>query len=65
MMHLEGYHEYRGGINRLLLSTSMVLNIPHGTHDILPHESRCPYGTEHLPSIQGIPHGTHDIPSRY
>ena len=46
-----GYHEYRGGCsvqwrvfstvggNLLLLEYPMVLNTPHGTHDIPPHVS--------------------------
>ena len=51
MIHVGGYHEYRGGCS-VLCGTQItkdfsptVLNIPHGTHD--------------------IPHVHHDIPPRY
>ena len=45
MMHVGGYHEYRGGCsvpwgeNLLLFEYPTVLNTPHGTHDISPHIS--------------------------
>ena len=45
MMHVRGYHEYRGGYsvlwgeNLLLFEYHTVLNTPHGTHDISPHVS--------------------------
>ena len=34
-----GYHEYRGGKILLLFEYPMVLNTPHGTHNIPPHVS--------------------------
>ena len=62
MMHVGGYHEYRGGCsvpwgeNLLLFEYPTVLNTPHGTHDI-PH------------MYHDIPHDTQiskdGIPPRY
>ena len=51
MMHMGGYHEYRGecsvpwGESLLLFEYPTVLNTPHGTHD--------------------IPHMYHNIPPQY
>ena len=38
MSTVEGV-QYRGGKNLLLFEYPMVLNTPHGTHDIPPHAS--------------------------
>ena len=75
-----GYHEYCGGCSvpwgesLLLFEYPMVLNIPHGTHDIPPHASwyppTCimisPHGTQiskdGIPTVLNTLHGTHDIP---
>ena len=38
MSTLEGV-QYRGGKSQLLFEYPMVLNTPHGTHDIPPHAS--------------------------
>ena len=66
MMHVGGYHEYRGGCsvpwgeNLLLFEYPTVLNTP----TVLMISPTCimisPHGTQI--SKDGIPHGTHDIP---
>ena len=53
---VEGYHEYRGGRNRLLFEYPQGTEHPHGTHDISLRASWYP------PTVLSIPHGTQDKP---
>ena len=59
MINVGGYLEYRGGCSvpwgesQLLFEYPTVLNTPHGTHDIPPHASLSPHGTQI--SKDGIP----------
>ena len=59
MMHVGGYHEYRGGCsvpwgeNLLLFEYPTVLNTLHGTHDIPHMYHDIPQGTQI--SKDGIP----------
>ena len=72
MSTVEGV-QYRGGKSLLLFEYPMVLNTPHGTHDIphiyhdIPHGTQIskddiPHGTEHPHGTHDIPHVHHDIP---
>ena len=74
MMHVGGYHEYRGEKNFCYLSTLMVLMIPpHMYHDI-PHSTQItkdgippwywtpPRYSWYLRLHHDIPHGTQDNP---
>ena len=66
MMHVGGYHEYRGGVQYVpwedtifcYLSTPTVLNTPHGSHDI-PHMYNIPHGTQI--TKDDVPHGTEHL----
>ena len=78
MMHVGGYHEYRGGCSvpwgtQITIDFSpTVLNTLHGTHDIPPHASWYPPRYWTSPTVLKItptvlmisPHGT-EHPPRY
>ena len=69
MMHVGGYHEYRGGCS-VPWGTQITIDFsPHGTEHP-PRYSRYPptvlkitqHGTHDIPTVLNTPHGTQDIP---